>query len=318
MKRDPSLNGDLRRRRDELFAGRHVWQQFQRRRRVNAGDALEAGRLRRQAGLVLADKPEPRRFVTALDDALDVDAPGVAVGVREPQLRQGDAHLDGPSARADLHRRRPHGVPRRVEKIVVVDERVALDAGRRHAELRAGEARVVRVGITISASASTATSRRESTRARSRRGCDLASRQPRTRRGRRRRSGSGCLRSRASLRRDRAGATRRPARPRPTRDRRPPVDQRRRNGAHSVHHANRVRLGHRGRRTEGRAGEGGGDHERGSRRERHPAQSIAGAPDPRGCRRPRGIPGRRATGGSTATTRRMRRLRAPGSRGRTP
>ena len=152
----------LQHRRDELLAGRHVRQQLQRRGRVDAGNALETGHLRRQAGLVLADKPQPRRFVAALDDALDVDAPRVAVGVRKAQLRERDAHLEGPSACADFHRRRPHGVPGRVEEIVVVDERVALDPGRRHAELRASQAGVVRIEVDDNASASTGRSRRES------------------------------------------------------------------------------------------------------------------------------------------------------------
>ncbi len=84
-----------------------------------------------------------RRWMTRCD----VDAPRVPLGLREPELRQGDSHLDRPAALPHRHGRLPDGIPGVVEEAVVVDQGVPLDARRRHGELRAGQAIVVGVEV---------------------------------------------------------------------------------------------------------------------------------------------------------------------------
>jgi hypothetical protein len=132
---------------DELGAGGGIGHQLQRAGRADTDNVVQVRHARRQAGLVLPHQLEPVRLVAALDDPLHVDAPRGAVAGREPQLRQRDPHLDRPALVVDAHGRGPHGVPRRVQELVVVDEGVALHASRRHAELRACQVVMMRVEV---------------------------------------------------------------------------------------------------------------------------------------------------------------------------
>ena len=61
------------------------------------------------------------------------------------QLREGDADLERPALLVAGHRRLPDGVPGDVFEVVVVERRVALDAGGAHLEHDAGAVVVVRV-----------------------------------------------------------------------------------------------------------------------------------------------------------------------------
>src|SRR6266545_3076621 len=88
---------------------------------------------------------EPRDLGLAPHDAPRVHAPGGAEGGREAQLRERYPHLHHPALRVHRHRRLPDRVPGVALEVVVVDDGVALDAGRAHLELDAGEMVVVGV-----------------------------------------------------------------------------------------------------------------------------------------------------------------------------
>src|SRR5690606_17304240 len=54
---------------------------------------------------------EVRRLLVAVDRPLQLDSPDLLVRWAEPQLAEGDAHLDGPASVGAVRSNRPDGVP---------------------------------------------------------------------------------------------------------------------------------------------------------------------------------------------------------------
>src|SRR5438034_843750 len=81
-------------------------------------------------------KQEQALFLLPLDPTHEVRAPHLVLGIREPELGEGNADLRRPSEGVHGRRRLPHGVPGRVVEVpVVTDQHVLLHARRVHAEL---------------------------------------------------------------------------------------------------------------------------------------------------------------------------------------
>ena len=101
------------------------------------------GEPRRDAFLGFRHQWKHGQLVFSLDPTLDAHTPHLLVRAREPQLREGNAHLHGPTERVHDGSRLPHRIPRVVLVLAVLaNQDVRLDAFRVDDELE-GRAMVV-------------------------------------------------------------------------------------------------------------------------------------------------------------------------------
>src|SRR6185436_1323124 len=99
----------------------------------DVADALDVARVRHPVEALVARPSHPDAvFVLAPHRALEVDAPGVGVGV-EVQGAEGDLDLDGPADLAVPHARVPDAVPGAVHA-VDAEHRIGHEPGRVHLE----------------------------------------------------------------------------------------------------------------------------------------------------------------------------------------
>ena len=112
---------------------------------VDIPDPDQVGEPGNHPALLLGPPGQPGRFVLALDDALEIDAPCVGVPVLESELVEGNAHLDRPAPVVDAGRAVPDPVPNRIGLLVVRKCPVGDRAGRVDREVVAAAA--VQVGI---------------------------------------------------------------------------------------------------------------------------------------------------------------------------
>ena len=143
----PSWKGSAASDGPRLRGAGGVRHDHERRLRLDSLDADQRRHPRGEAALALRHEREPVALVLALDEARCVDPPGLAVAAQEAELRERDAHLDGPALRVVRHRRVPHRVPRLVRPGVVEDDLVALHARRAHLEADARPAVQPRVEV---------------------------------------------------------------------------------------------------------------------------------------------------------------------------
>ncbi len=126
-------------------ARRHVRQHFEVPAASNPVEPLEFTGLGDDRVFLLWDEGPPALLVLPLHHPHDVQPPDLALGGREPELREGNPHLRAPALVVDRHGGLPDAVPGVVLIGVVVEDAVADGAGGGHGEHRPGQVVVERV-----------------------------------------------------------------------------------------------------------------------------------------------------------------------------
>ena len=114
------VEGHIGRRRlaDVLRAQPGVGQDLEPASGSDARDSSEVPESRHAARFQLGREGEDGALLVAVDGALDLETPHLIVGRTEPQLAEGDAHLNEPALVRDRGGDVPHGVPRTVPAAV--------------------------------------------------------------------------------------------------------------------------------------------------------------------------------------------------------
>ena len=141
------VEGIAVRRVDELLPRRQVGRDLQPPPRMDAVEPREVHHPRGHAAVVLRPELEPDRLVLAVDEAGDVDAPGLLRGFLEAQLRERDPQLRRPACVVVRDPGAPHRVPRIVPEVVIGEHAVSLHTGGADRELHAGAVIVARIQV---------------------------------------------------------------------------------------------------------------------------------------------------------------------------
>ena len=141
------VEGIAVRRVDELLPRRHVGRDLQPPPRMGAVEPREVHHPRGHAAVVLRPELEPDRLVLAVDEAGDVDAPGLLRGFLESQLGERDPQLRRPACVVLRDPGAPHRVPRIVPEVVIGEHAVSLHTGSADRELHAGAVIVARIQV---------------------------------------------------------------------------------------------------------------------------------------------------------------------------